>query len=218
MTLRLSPSVPHPALAPHDVPHVLANASGDGIRVVGHGSTAPLQFAVAAEVGGGTGNTLDGVSVAGGLTVKGGARHTVTRCDASNHGAARGSCVYFASAGDPMTLAPSNHFISHTEIHDCRGLGNPRPSSAGNKCDPQEGVLPVPVARSRPKRRRDWGSCFSKVTGANVCNNFVHDTNDHAAMVGARLNAACNRTWPGSGPQAPSALSTTELNPIKDWN
>ncbi len=207
VTLRLLPSVPHPVLALHDVD----NATVAGVHVVGHDGTEPLQRAMALEVIGGTGNTVDSVVVVGGLKVASGTQHLVTRSDISNpYGVAGGICVYIAAAGDPMTLAPSGHAISHSEVHDCRGLGNPWPSSA-YPCK-------SPCPHDPDPNATGTGVLLSAVTGATVNNNFIHDTNYHGVFVESRLNAAYNHSWPGSGPQVPSALNTIELNHIKDWS
>ena len=73
---------------------------------------------------GGSDASLERLTVAGGVLIAGGARHTSTRSDVSNrYGASHGNCVYMTNAGDPMGLKPCDHLISHTEIHDCRGLG-----------------------------------------------------------------------------------------------
>jgi hypothetical protein len=210
VALQLAPSAPHPVLSIVDAD----GASVSGVHVLGHTS---LQRTMAVEVVGGDNLTLDSLTVRGGLRVSGGTRHTVTRSDISNaHGAAGGTCVWYHNAGDAMSLARSNHIISHSEVHDCRGQGVEWPSASWpcvpTKLKPGQHCYPDPDPNATGS-----GIYLVQTIGVNVTQNYVHDVNYHGVHLEARLSSASKHSWPGTGAQTPSALNTIELNKIQDW-
>jgi hypothetical protein len=112
----------------------------------------------------------------------------------------------------PPMHSRCDHVVSHSEVHDCRGLGLEWPSSA-YPCNPSKSTCypdPDPNVTGT-------GVMLNQVVGANVSNNFIHDVNYHGVFLQARLSSNVNHTWPGSGQQTPSALNTIELNRIQDW-
>jgi hypothetical protein len=163
---------------------------------------------MAVEVLGGSNHTLDQLTVVGGVVVSGGSAHTITRSKISNpHGASHGNCVYLSKVGDPMSLTPSKHTISHTEIHDCRGLGDPWPSSL-HPCKPEPGK---PCPPDPYPNITGNGVLINQVVGAIVSHNFVHDVNYHGIYTQARIHSK----YPDPD-ETPSALNVIELNHIKD--
>ena len=177
VTLRLGAALPHPVLSVRDASGVTVS----GIRIVGHDSSEPLQRSTALEVEGGSDVTLERLTVTGGVWVSGGERHVLSRSVVSNEfGAAHGNCVYLTNAGDGTSLSPCGHTISHTEIHDCRGLGDPWPSSK-SPCDPahQKREHKPPCNPDPFPNITGNGILINQVVGANVTNNFIHDGSIH---------------------------------------
>ena len=206
VTLRLAPFKAHPVLLVRGGDSVLLR----NLRVIGHSnSTTPVQHRMAVEVLGGTNHTLDRLTVTGGVMFSGGSLHTLTRSRVSNpHGAAHGNCVYFSQAGDPRSLTRCNHTVSHTEIHDCRGLGDPWPSNA-HPCHPKPGK---PCPPDPYPNITGNGVLINQVIGSNISHNFVHDVNYHGTYTQARIHSR----FPDPG-ETPSALNVIELNHIKDF-
>ena len=113
--------------------------------------------------------------------MSGGERHVLSRSVVSNEfGAAHGNCVYLTNAGDGTSLSPCGHTISHTEIHDCRGLGDPWPSSK-SPCDPahQKREHKPPCSPDPFPNITGNGILINQVVGAKVTNNFIHDGSIH---------------------------------------
>jgi hypothetical protein len=220
VTLRLAPGASHPVLA-------VRNASGvsvGSIRILGHDTSEPLQRATAVVVQDGADVTLERLTVSGGVWVSGGLRHTLTSSVVSNaHGAAHGNCVYLTnaggtsgagvSAGEPVTLARCGHTISHTEIHDCRGLGDPWPSSV-SPCDPahQKREHKKPCNPDPFPNISGNGILINQVVGSNTSHNFVHDVNYHGIYTQARIHSK----YPDPS-ESPSALNTIDFNHVRDY-
>jgi len=197
--LRLNASIPHPVLAVREA----AGVTIEGITIAGH--THP-QRAAAVEVVGGESVLLHTLRVTGGVAVRGGSGHTLTKSSVSNP---HGNCVYYSKAGDPISLTSSNHSITHTEIHDCRGLGNAWPSSA-YPCHPKPGQPPCPV--DPYPNITGTGVLLNQIVGANVSHNYIHDTNYHGVYTQGR--------WHSKYPdplETPSALNTIALNRIENF-
>lgn len=197
--LRLNASIPHPVLAVHQA----AGVTIEGITIAGHSHP---QRAAAVEVVGGESVLLHTLKVTGGVAVRGGSGHTLTRSSVSNP---HGNCVYYSKAGDPITLSSCNHSITHTEIHDCRGLGNPWPSSV-LPCHNKPGQKPCPV--DPYPNITGTGVLLNQIVGANVSHNYIHDTNYHGVYTQGRWHSR----YPDPS-ETPSALNTVALNRIENF-
>eukprot|EP00035_Acanthoeca_spectabilis_P014127 m.268544 g.268544 ORF g.268544 m.268544 type:complete len:1066 (-) comp16058_c0_seq2:78-3275(-) len=209
VSFRLAPTATHPVVFLHDA----NNSKLEKIVIVGHNDStnSAHRRAMAIEIMDGHNTTLTTMTVRGGVRITRGWSHTITRSDITNpYGAAGGHCVYITNAGDPMNLSLSNHVVSHSEVHECRGLGNPWPSSkypCKGPCPPD----PDPNATGS-------GVMINQDIGVNVTNNYIHDVNYHGVFTQCRLHPFPGSQNPGSGAQTPSALNNIELNHIANVN
>ena len=214
VALRLvNTSVPHPVLRVRDASGVTVS----GIRVVGHASSSAgelPQRSTALEVEGGADVTLERLSVSGGVRLSGGVRHTLTRSVVSNEfGASHGNCVYLTNAGNGMDLTPCGHTISHTEIRDCRGMGDPWPSSQ-HPCDPakQKKEHKPPCNPDPFPNITGNGILINQVVGAIVSNNYIHNVNYHGIYSQSRIHSK----FPDPN-ETPSANNLITLNHVEDY-
>jgi|EP01047_Picozoa_sp_COSAG01_P014229 hypothetical protein len=205
VVLRLAKGVPHPVVA-------ITNASGvllSGVRIAGQPPSQP-QRVPALVVLGGDAVMLDHLTVSGGVHIGGGVRHTLRRSVVSNP---HGNCVYLSKAGDPLTLTGCGHTISHTEIHDCRGLGDPWPSSQ-YPCDPdhQKREHKPPCHPDPYPNITGNGVLINQVVGANVSHNKIHDVNYHGIYSQSRIHSR----FPDPS-ETPSANNEISFNHVQDF-